>query len=189
MSVPVRLSYKKTKNGLSLKILNVFDLADEVLGKLIQFVKVRRGELIYETHTINLLRRWDLEMTAKVFEESDIIVEFERIEETLPLHKHVLEFGKYKGWKWENVPDDYIDWMVSANRERTIHWNLAYAEHKRRRFCSTFNPTETIPFGKYKGTRWSDLEMSYLDWLIDNLEESNTHLDTARAARAYKNQE
>jgi uncharacterized protein (DUF3820 family) len=92
-----------------------------------------------------------------------------------PLEDRLVDFGKYQGSTWQEIPKDYLIWL-SRNYDDDRQ-KLAITELKRREN----NPIaqedtkqldrikkESISFGKYKGTKWCDIDDSYLEWLVNN---------------------
>lgn len=182
----VRLSYSQGKDIAIFTILNIQELDNTVLEKLIRFSWGRDGEIDYDTKEIKIKRRWDIDIAKAVFKQLGIEVCFEKIAAIVPLYQQEVLFGAHKGKTWQSVPSAYLDWMLSNAQEQNQYWNFAYAEKKRREFEVNFNIEEIVNFGKYKGSKWVDVPMDYLKWLSENLKDDNPNRVLAQAAFEYK---
>jgi uncharacterized protein (DUF3820 family) len=92
----------------------------------------------------------------------------------------LVDFGKYQGNTWKDVPSDYLVWL-SRNYDDDKQ-KLAITELKRRESLPEYEQNskdkqrvmqESISFGKHKGTKWCDLDRGYLEWLVNNFNNSD----------------
>jgi uncharacterized protein (DUF3820 family) len=96
--------------------------------------------------------------------------------EEVPIEDKIVEFGKYKGFTYKDVPQDYLVWLIRNYDDKKSQ--LASAELKRRELLPKESIVknseidririESISFGKYSGTKWCDIDSSYLEWLVNN---------------------
>jgi uncharacterized protein (DUF3820 family) len=43
-----------------------------------------------------------------------------------PILLKTMKFGKHKGWKWENLPRDYLAWLLKQDSDGGIGTNERY---------------------------------------------------------------
>ena len=77
-----------------------------------------------------------------------------------------MPFGKYKGEFLEDIPIQYLDWMLeNADLKNNI-------KNRIRKHLQTRNIV--MPFGKYEGEDLSDIPKDYLEYCLNNFNLSNT---------------
>jgi exodeoxyribonuclease X len=59
----------------------------------------------------------DVMVTAAIFDRLRECFSIERMIEieSEPAHTPRINFGKYRGTKWEDVPGDYLQWILSKD--------------------------------------------------------------------------
>ncbi|TAK65701.1 MAG: hypothetical protein EPO24_02200 [Bacteroidetes bacterium] len=104
-------------------------------------------------------------------------------------HTDIIHFGKHKGKKWIELPDDYLKWMQSSEGtqpdtlemvKKTLDAISKPAQESTQaqsvqtengiNIGKEFDPqNECIKIGKYAGTVWADIPQDYLNWYVKNM--------------------
>lgn len=116
MNIPHCL-YEQYRDRLLLKVINLTSLSVPQIQALERFASERRGWFDFNTHTIHLEKRLDIEHLEKLFASSGIMVTLEEKERQEVPPKCDMQakigFGKYKGHAYAEIPDDYLKWLKS----------------------------------------------------------------------------
>ena len=87
----------------------------------------------------------------------------------------IIDFGKYKGKSWKDVPMEYLQWLYKKTENP-----FAYTEIKRRENIPFNIEQEVINFGQYKGLKWINLPVDYLEWIIKTFDNANEKYKIAK---------
>jgi len=110
-----KLFFTKHTNSFSVHILNLEELSVEQIQKLQHFVSERRGVFDFETYSFVIQKRLEFEEFLSLIKSSDIeAVCKEKVLEVKTKSK--IEFGKYKGLFYSEVPDSYLKWLKTNYR-------------------------------------------------------------------------
>lgn len=125
MLVILELYQKATMADFLIK--NYDELDENTLQELIEFAESRGGFFREDLKRFSIRKRAPVEYLQQIFERSDInvkILEPKRVVDIFaekssiltPPHvaEEVIGFGKYKGQKWGEVPDEYLKWVLSS---------------------------------------------------------------------------
>lgn len=109
------LIFTKHDNSFSVKIKNLEELSVEQIQELQNFVSNRKGFFDFNTYSfiiekkiefyefVSLLKHVQIDSFC---EENILLIET----------KARIEFGKYKGMQYNEVPDSYLIWLKSNYR-------------------------------------------------------------------------
>jgi len=182
----LNILFEPLKDKTILRISNTRKLKGQALLALEKFANDRGGYFNYEAGELIVGRKWSQKMAQSILEEIGFQVYFETEEERLPLYKQKVLFGKYRNNTWEEVPLEYLKYMLETLKEEDKPYKMVYAEIKRRDFEGHINLKEVVSFGKYKGSRWVDLPLHYLEWLSESLSNDNENKIIAQQFAYYK---
>jgi len=180
----IKLSIETREYETLFTLLNFDELSSATILLLDEFAKSRGGGLKYQQRYFYVKKRWDREYAQRVFDAKEISVELSQVissgvADDLPPHKQRIHFGKYRGKRWEELNDSYLAYLASSPKA-TQEREYATIELKRRRFDappakeqSRFDMDAKIGFGKYKGVKWIEIPISYLQWLQGSLDSSH----------------
>ena len=195
-SKPIKLAIETREYETLFTILDFDTLDSATILLLDDFAKSRGGGLKYKQRYLYIKKRWDKEYAQKVFDAKGIAVELSQLVSTeltddLPLHKQRIHFGKHRGKKWEELGDSYLAYLASSPKA-TAQREYATTELKRRRYNapvakgqSRFDTNAKIGFGKYKGVKWIEIPLSYLQWLHGSLDSSHRDYEMVVKSMEY----
>ena len=161
-----KLTLYEHRSGVNFRIKNINALDLETVEKLKSFALKRNGYFSHSKAKFDIKRKLNQKQILQVFElleiEVEILADDENSIKNYPTSQEVINFGKYKGYKWCNIPLVYLKWLYKESEN-----NFAYAEIKRRRTASINIENEIIRFGKFRGEKWINLPKNYLQWAIN----------------------
>jgi uncharacterized protein (DUF3820 family) len=140
------------------------DLGILTIQKLKEFALNRNGYFRHDLKQFGIKRKLNEKDILHIFEQLDInvniIVSSEKNEDNF-MSNQIVDFGKYKGFIWSNVPLRYLEWLWSVNENK-----FAYEEIKRRKNAPLDIENIAIGIGKYKGQKWINVPTDYLEWIL-----------------------
>jgi hypothetical protein len=128
MSAKPYFVFTKFHNSFSVHVENLEQLSVEQIQTIESFVKQRKGLFDFNTYTFVIQKRLEFSEFILLLQESAIDAaceeNFLKIQQT-----QRVEFGKYKGLAYSDLPDSYLLWLKSnysgKNRE-TIDAELKF---------------------------------------------------------------
>ncbi len=175
----VKLVVYEHQDGVDFKIKNINDLTHKTIEKLRVFATKRGGYFRQDLARFDIKRRLSQKDVLQIFElleiDIEIVIDDEDNAKDYPASQRIVEIGKYKGFKWCDVPLTYLKWMYKETEN-----NFAYAEIKRRRNAPRDIQNEVIKFGKHKGKRWINLPVDYLEWVINQFSDDKEEYKLAK---------
>lgn len=166
----IKLSYTQYSKAFSCKIENIKELSVETLQELETFASSRSGKLDYASESFTIPKRIELHHLQELFQLKNMDV---FITEAEPQRQKIsqnatINFGKFKGQKWEDLKDDYLVWLTQNlnSEDRQVAMNELASRKKNK---TPVKRVETVMFGKYKGEVWDELPTPYLHWVAQNL--------------------
>ncbi|DAB28403.1 MAG: hypothetical protein A2513_04250 [Sulfurimonas sp. RIFOXYD12_FULL_33_39] len=111
MSKP-NLIFTKYKNSFSVYVKNLELLSVEQIQIIESFVSTRKGVFDFNSYTFVIQKRLEFNEFVALIEKSSIDA---KCEENIPKieQKSKVEFGKYKGMYYCDIPDSYLLWLKS----------------------------------------------------------------------------
>lgn len=129
MSYPL-LTFTQYPNSIHVKVENLELLTVPQIQELETFVKERKGIFDYERYSFTLQKKIN-------FEEFTTLLKYLEIQATCQenfLHseasRNAIDFGKYKGSRYSELPDEYLTWL--KRNYRGTHREEIDKEFKRR---------------------------------------------------------
>ena len=61
-----------------------------------------------------------------------------------PFNKKVVSFGKYRGWKYEDLPTEYLEWFVKNSYDQMVDRKEWAVREIARRKILTPSPEEPL---------------------------------------------
>lgn len=108
--IKAKLFFTKYTNSFSVYIQNLEELSVQQIQELQNFVSVRRGVFDFETYSFVVQKRLEFEEFLALIKNSEI--EATCNEKLLEIKTNArIEFGKYKGLFYSEVPDSYLKWL------------------------------------------------------------------------------
>jgi len=128
MSTTPHFVFTKLHNSFSVYVANLEQLSVEQIRCIESFVEQRKGIFDFNTYTFVIQKRVEFGEFVLLLQKSEINAQceekFQKIEQT-----QKVEFGKYKGLAYNDLPDSYLLWLKSnysgKNRE-TIETELRF---------------------------------------------------------------
>ncbi|MCK4875862.1 MAG: DUF3820 family protein [Sulfurimonas sp.] len=109
------LIFTKHAHSFSVHVENLEKLSVEQIQSIEAFVKARNGVFDFETYTFAIQKKLEFDEFVSVIENSNISSTCE--EKKLKVQqKAKVEFGKYKGMYYSELPDAYLLWLKSNYR-------------------------------------------------------------------------
>jgi uncharacterized protein (DUF3820 family) len=186
----IQLSVEPKEHETVFYIHNLKNLNSLTIEKLKNFAYNRQGFFSPGVAQMSVRKKWSQDIARQVLELLGFTVEF-----TFPVSQYTenllcqqrVSFGFHQGKKWEEVPTNYLQWVLTT--EENYNWYMAHTELKRRNSSTQIDIEKRINYGKYKGTIWKDLPNEYLVWLVNNFEEDHPDYVFAKAAILYQKAE
>ena len=110
-----KLIFTKYKKSFSVHIENLEKLSVEQIQTIEAFVSARNGVFDFESYTFVIQKKLEFNEFVSLMKHSSIDAIFQ---EKIILEKTdaKIEFGKYKGMKYNEVPDSYLLWLKANYR-------------------------------------------------------------------------
>jgi len=107
--------FKKYKNSFSVYIENLEQLSVEEIQKIENFVSTRKGVFDFETYSFIIQKKLEFEEFVSLLKYSNIdaLCKEKFIQANI---KAKVEFGKYKGMFYSDLPDNYLLWLKGNYR-------------------------------------------------------------------------
>ncbi|MCF6340375.1 MAG: DUF3820 family protein [Sulfurimonas sp.] len=105
----------KQKNSFSVHIENLEKLSVEQIQAIETFVSARKGIFDFESYTFVIQKKLEFNEFISLLKYSSIDA---KCKEKIMLRKTdaKIEFGKYKGMSYNEVPDSYLLWLKANYR-------------------------------------------------------------------------
>ena len=104
--------FTKLHNSFSVHVKNLENLSVEQIQTIESFVRERKGLFDFNTYTFVIQKRLEFNEFVSLLQKSAIDVtceeNFLKIQQT-----QRVEFGKYKGLEYCDLPDSYLLWLKS----------------------------------------------------------------------------
>ncbi|MFA7611385.1 MAG: DUF3820 family protein [Sulfurimonas sp.] len=104
--------FTKLHNSFSVHVKNLENLSVEQIQTIESFVRERKGLFDFNTYTFVIQKRLEFNEFVSLLQKSAIDVtceeNFLKIQQT-----QRVEFGKYKGLAYCDLPDSYLLWLKS----------------------------------------------------------------------------
>lgn len=161
------------------KIENISELSVQTLQELEHFAHARSGSLDYSKESFSIPKRIEIQHLQELFELKgmDVFITEKEPQRNRIANTSTINFGKFKGTKWNELEDDYLRWLTknlnSDDRQTAI------AELERRKSTPAKEKSKQasakelkmiIGFGKFRGRTWGELPKDYLLWVASNLQ-------------------
>jgi len=83
-----------------------------------------------------------------------------------------IDFGKYKGTRYEELPSHYLLWLLRDDKKTVLyeledHFKIMDCLNVINKCKDKFNNTK-INFGKFKGTPYEEIPFNYLEYILKN---------------------
>ncbi|MDY0124195.1 DUF3820 family protein [Sulfurimonas sp.] len=120
MSTKPHFIFTKLHNSFSVYVKNLEQLSVEQIRRIEAFALQRKGIFDFNTYTFVIQKRLEFEEFILLLQKSDLDA---LCEETFVKTQQTqrVEFGKYKGLAYSDLPDSYLLWLKSnysgKNRE------------------------------------------------------------------------
>ena len=151
--------------------------------KFKNFALNRNGYFRYDLKQFGVKRKLKKKDILQIFEHLDInanIIESSEQNEDNFISNKIVNFGKYKGLKWSNIPLNYLEWLWNESENK-----FAYEEIKRRKNAPLDIENIAIGIGKYKGQKWINIPTDYLEWILTKFDDGD---ETYKFAKIVLNQ-
>jgi uncharacterized protein (DUF3820 family) len=170
-------------NGVDFLIKNYMDLGILTIQKLKEFALNRNGYFRHDLKQFGIKRKLNKKDILQIFERLDInvnIIASSEKNEDNSISNEIVDFGKYKGLRWSNIPLNYLEWLWNVNENK-----FAYGEIKRRKNALLDIENIAIGIGKYKGQKWINVPTDYLEWILTKFDDEH---ETYKFAKTVLNQ-
>lgn len=108
-------------NFFKVHVDNLEQLSVDQIKKILDFVQKRRGFFDFETYEFKIQKKMDFKEFKVLCEDAKLEVVLKEFEGKQQLHKNIqnenvqtdtkIDFGKYKGKFFKELPDSYIIWL------------------------------------------------------------------------------
>jgi len=107
--------FTKQQNSFSVHIENLEKLSVEQIQAIEVFVSARNGIFDFESYTFVIQKKIEFDEFISLINHSSINA---KCEEKIVLIKTdaKIEFGKYKGMSYNEIPDSYLLWLKANYR-------------------------------------------------------------------------
>ncbi len=181
----VKLTIKEHGSGVDFQILNLDKLDTKTVEELKNFALKRNGYFRHDLARFDIKRKLTQKQILQIFElleiTADVIEDDKSSVEVTPASQRIIDFGKYKGFLWSDVPLSYLEWIYKENENI-----YALSEIKRRENTAVNIENEIIKFGKFKGQQWIKLPNDYLAWLLNQFSKDKEAHKFAKLVLEYK---
>lgn len=108
--IKVHFIFSKLQNSFSVHVKNLEQLSVEQIREIEAFVEQRGGFFDFNTYTFSIQKRLEFREFKTLVEAIFTDVLCEEIILKVP-QKSKLEYGKYKGMLYCDIPDEYLLWL------------------------------------------------------------------------------
>lgn len=120
MNVPL-LRFIAFNDHVEIVVENLTALSVAQIKQLEAFASQRRGLLDFTTARISLRKRIDFTHFNKIIEAAGIYadtIESQIVQNEIPTkpEEPIIGFGKYRGLKYSDIPDNYLLWLKKNYR-------------------------------------------------------------------------
>lgn len=115
LKIKPQFTFTKHKTSFSVHIENLEELSVKQIQAIEIFVTERNGIFDFETYTFVIKKRLEFDEFTSLLKYSSIDA---KCEEKIILKKTdaKIEFGKYKGMSYNEIPDSYLLWLKANYR-------------------------------------------------------------------------
>ena len=107
--------FTRYAHSFSVHVKNLQELSVEQIQQIEAFVKARNGVFDFDTYSFAIQKKLEFDEFISLIENSNISSTCE--EKKLKVQqKTKVEFGKYKGMFYSDIPDSYLLWLKSNYR-------------------------------------------------------------------------
>ncbi len=107
--------FTKYSNSFSVYIKNLEQLSVEQIQEIQIFVAQRKGVFDFETYSFVIQKRLEFDAFVSLLGYSEINAECEEVELIRKTYAKI-DFGKYKGMRFSELPDSYLIWLKGNYR-------------------------------------------------------------------------
>ncbi len=122
--------FTKYSNSISVYVENLEQLSVAQIQDIEAFVRTRKGIFDFGTYTFTIQKRLEFSEFLSLIENSSVDAVCE--EKSLNVQQRErVEFGKYKGMLYCDIPDSYLIWLKSnySGKDRdTVEAELKFRE-------------------------------------------------------------
>lgn len=122
--------FTQYKNSFHVKVENLELLEVPQIQEIESFVKARKGIFDYETYSFVLQKKINFEEFCTLLKYSQIEATCQESFVNSEISKNAIDFGKYKGSRYSELPDEYLIWL--KRNYRGAHREEIDKEHSRR---------------------------------------------------------
>jgi len=108
----IHFVFTKYQNSFSVHVKNLEQLSVEQIQSIEAFVELRRGFFDFNTYTFSIPKRVEFTEFKTLIETIFTDVLCEEVILKIP-QKSKVEYGKYKGMLYCDLPDVYLLWLKS----------------------------------------------------------------------------
>lgn len=110
-----QLIFTKRKNSFSVYVENLEKLSVEQIKEIEKFVTKRKGVFDFNTFTFVIQKKLEFNEFVSLLHHVGIKA---KIQEKIIIEKTTqkIEFGKYKGMLFSEIPDPYLVWLKTNYR-------------------------------------------------------------------------
>ncbi|MCK4736994.1 MAG: DUF3820 family protein [Sulfurimonas sp.] len=107
--------FTRYAHSFSVHVKNLQELSVEQIQQIEAFVKARNGVFDFDAYSFAIQKKLEFDEFISLIENSNISSTCE--EKKLKVQqKTKVEFGKYKGMFYSDIPDSYLLWLKSNYR-------------------------------------------------------------------------
>jgi hypothetical protein len=107
--------FTRHAHSFSVNVTNLEELSVEQIQDIETFVDLRNGVFDFETYTFVIQKKIEYDEFVSLIKHSSIQATSE--EKKVKIQQKVrVEFGKYKGMFYSDIPDSYLLWLKSNYR-------------------------------------------------------------------------
>ena len=88
-----------------------------------------------------------------------------------------IDFGIYNNLEWHKLSTEYLHGLSDMGNTQ--------AQELLEKIYDSPIEIQVVGFGKYSGTKWVELDVDYLFWILNNLEPSNIKAILASKSLKY----
>jgi hypothetical protein len=123
-------TFTQYKNSFHVKVENLELLEVRQIQEIESFVQERKGVFDYETYSFVLQKKINFEEFCTLLEHLEIKATCQENFLHSEASRNAIDFGKYKGSRYSELPDEYLTWL--KRNYRGIHREEIDKEFSRR---------------------------------------------------------